>query len=518
MTWGRAWLRALHRAPGCASRAILGAVSILTLAGGIAASVSATPTAPAAAATASAPAQVPDGDWTRFNFDAQRSGVGPAATGIDSRTVHQLSRRRVHLDGTVDSSAIELHAITAGGDARDIAVVTTTYGRTIAIDPGTGAKLWEFVPADIRSYERSVQFTTTTPVADPDRRYVYAASPDGRIHKLAVATGNEVRSGRWPVRVTLDATHEKLGAALNLSGRWVIVATGGYVGDAPPYQGHVVEIDRTTGHIGHVWNSLCSNRRHLIAPPRSCPASDAAIWARAGAVVEPGNGRILVATGNGPFNGVTNWGDSVLELSPTLALLHNWTPVNQRQLNKTDTDLGSTAPALLPAAGGRRLAVQGGKDGNLYLLDLGRLNGTTGRASGRKGGELQRILSPGGSEVITAPAVWSHRGRTYVFVADQDGTSAYVLGRDRRLHVAWRQGTAGTSPVLAGGLLYVYDELHGTLVVRNPLSGIALASLPAAHGHWNSPIAIGGRVLLPEGNANDQATSGTLDVYHLPGR
>src|SRR5205807_6856143 len=124
--------------------------------------------------------------------------------------------------------------------------------------------------------------------------------------------------------VTFDAAHEKIASALNVSGDSVVVTTGGYIGDAPPYQGHLVMIDRASGRINAVWNSLCSDRHALIDPPRSCPASDSAIWARQGAVIEPGSGRILVATGNAPFNGTTNWGDSVLELSPDgQHLLHN---------------------------------------------------------------------------------------------------------------------------------------------------------------------------------------------------
>jgi len=51
----------------------------------------------------------------------------------------------------------------------------------------------------------------------------------------------------------------------------------------------------------------------------------------------------------------------VLELSPSASrLLHNWTPRDQARLNATDTDLGSTAPALVSVTG-YRLAVQGGK-------------------------------------------------------------------------------------------------------------------------------------------------------------
>ena len=466
-------------------------------------------------------AEVPESDWLRFDYDAQRDGVGPAATGITARNVKHLRLRTVRLPGTVDSSAIELAGVTVRGRKRDVIVVTTTYGHTLALDPGSGRRLWEFTPADIHSYLGSSQFTTATPIADPDRRFIYAATPDGRIHKLALATGREIRTGGWPVSVTFDATHEKIASALNISGGSLIVTTGGYIGDIPPYQGHVVTISLASGRITAVWNSLCSNRHGLIDPPKSCPASDSAIWGRAGAVIEPDTGRMLVATGNAPFNGSTYWGDSVLELSPDgSSLLHNWTPADQARLNSDDLDLGSTSPAVLPEFQGRRLAVQGGKAGVLDLLDLDRLDGTTGGAGPRLGGQIQELSAPGGDQVFTAPAVWSHNGRIWVFVGDGSGTWAYTLGGSGarpRLSVAWRSGNGGTSPVIAGGLLYVYDP-GGSLDVYVPTTGRRLVSLPAGSGHWNSPIVVGGRVILPVGNANDHSTSGTLDIYHLPGR
>ena len=458
-------------------------------------------------------------NWSRFDVDAQRSGVNPAATGLGAHNVGALRLRKVSLPGTVDSSAIELHGINVRGRVHDIVVMTTTYGRTLTVDPASGRILWQYAPGDINAYQGSSQITTATPVADPDGQFVYAASPDGRIHKLSVATGHEVHSGGWPVSVTLDATYEKIASALNISGSSVVVTTGGYLGDAPPYQGHVAMIDRASGRITAVWNSLCSNRHALIVP-RSCPASDSAIWGRAGAVIEPDTGRILVATGNAPFNGSTDWGDSVLELSPDAKqLLHNWTPTNQAQLNSSDTDLGSTSPAVLPTYQGRRLAVQGGKAGVLDLLDLDRLDGTTGGPSGRLGGEIDQIQSAGGDQVFTAPAVWSRGGSIWIFVGDGSGTWAYMLtggGAHPRLRVAWRSGNGGTSPVIAGGLLYVYDP-GGALDIYLPATGRRLVSLPAGSGHWNSPIVVGGRVIVPVGNANDHATSGTLDIFHLPG-
>ncbi|HEY5317389.1 MAG TPA: PQQ-binding-like beta-propeller repeat protein [Solirubrobacteraceae bacterium] len=483
-----------------------------------------TAVAAGAQATSHAATAFPDGDWTEFGYDPQRSDVGPADTGITAKNLATLKARVVHLPGTVDSSPIELHGLHVDGRVRDVIVVTTTYGRTLALDASTGAILWQYRPPDIGSYQGSEQITTATPIADPDRRYVYAASPDGLIHKLSLTTGRQVHSGHWPVSVTFDPVHEKIASALNLSGSHLVVVTGGYIGDVPPYDGHVVLIDRASGRITHIWNSICSNRHQLIRADTCSAATavgDNAIWGRSGAVVEPGSGRILVATGNGAFNGSTNWGDSVLELSPTLKLVHSWTPADQTHLSANDLDLGSTSPALLGTVDGHSLAVQGGKAGVLSLLDLNRLDGTTGGPSARLGGELQDISSPGGAEVLTTPAVWHDGGRTWMFVGDDSSTAAYTLGGSAgqpRIIPAWQHAQAGTSPVLAGGLLYVYDPSSGELIVYEPSTGQVLDTLPAAAGHWNSPIILGGRIVLPEGNANDHASTGTLVIYHLPGR
>ena len=84
--------------------------------------------------------------------------------------------------------------------------------------------------------------------------------------------------------------------------------------------------------------------------------------------------------------------------------------------------------------------------------------------------------------MFTAPAVWSHNGRIWVFVGDNSGTWAYTLGgsgASPRLSVAWKSGNGGTSPVIAGGLLYVYDP-GGSLDVYEPTTGRRLASFPAA--------------------------------------
>jgi outer membrane protein assembly factor BamB len=442
------------------------------------------------------------GDWARAGYTTSRRDSGPSRTGITAANVTGLRRQQIRLDGTVDSWPIYLRGARIAGGTDDVFIVTTTYGKTIALDADTGRRLWEFTPSSYARLARSPQITTAGPLADRRAGAVYTASPDGRIHRLALATGKQV----WSAAITRDARHEKIASPLNLAGGRLIAATGGYIGDAPSYQGHVVTIAPRTGRILHVWNSLCSNRHTLIVP-RTCGASDSAIWGRNAVVVEPGTGRLLFATGNAPWNGRTNWGDSVLELSADGSrLLQNWTPSNQAELNRTDADLGSTSPALLPG----RLALQGGKDARLHLLDLRKLNGTA-HAGARTGGDLQNLPAPGGDSTLTAPAVWASGGRTWVFVGTGNGTGAYTLS-GRRLHPAWHSSRPGLSPIVAGGLLYVYDP-SGRLNVLRPTSGSLVASLPAGAGHWQAPIVTDGRIALPEGDANDHEDSGILDVY-----
>jgi hypothetical protein len=481
---------------------------------------SSSPVSAAATSPTAARAKATAADWPEFGYDPQRSDVGPPRTGITAGNLRSLRTRRVTLPGIADSSAIVLGGVAAHGRRRDVAFVTTTYGRTVAVDLARGRILWRFTAPGVDATPGNPQVTTATPVADPDRRALYAAAPNGFVYKLSASTGHVL----WARRITFDPVHEKLASSLNVSGRRVVAVTGGYIGDIPPYDAHVVTIDRSRGRIVHVWNSECSRRHHLIRAA-SCPITnthgDNAMWGRAGAVIEPGSRRILTATGNGPFNGRTSWGDSVLELTPSASrLLHNWTPTNERQLDASDLDVGSTSPALIGRWRGRRLAVQGGKAGVLDLLDLSRLNGTRHGAGRRLGGQLSETAAPGGGEVLTAPAVWRHGGAVTVFVGNDSGTTAYRLvdPRHPRLRPAWHDGDASTSPVLAGGLLYLYDEQQGTLEVRSPRTGALRHSFDVGAGHWNSPVIVGGRVVLPTGSYHDGSANGTLVILHLPRR
>ena len=292
-------------------------------------------------------------DWVQFGWDVASSSAPSFGTGITAANVASLSRHEVKLDGTVDASAIYLEGVSVNGSRHDVFFVTTSYGKTIAVDANYGSILWEYTPNGYASWEGSRQITNSTPAADPDRQHIYAAAPDGAIRKLAISDGHAV----WTTPITLLPVREKIASPLKEFRGHIIAVTGGYVGDRPPYQGHVAILDATSGKLLHIWNSLCSNRTGLLQPT-SCPDTQSAIWGRAGATIDAPTGNIFVATGNGQYDGKTNWGDSVIEFSPDASkMLGNYTPANNAELNDRDEDVGSTSPVLL---GGDFLA-QGGR-------------------------------------------------------------------------------------------------------------------------------------------------------------
>lgn len=438
-------------------------------------------------------------DWPTFGWNVGRSSAPSVGMGMRADAVSSLSRQQVVLDGTVDGSAIYLRGATIGGAPHDAFFVTTTYGKALAIDADSGAVLWEYTPASYESLKATYRITNATPVADGDRNFIYSAAPDGMIRKLAVADGRVV----WATAITRLAEREKIASPLSFFHGRVIAATDGYIGDEPPYQGHVAILDASTGALLHVWNSLSSDRHELL-DPSSVPRSDSGIWGRAGVVIDPATGDLYVATGNGAWDGTANWGESVMELDPEATRISgNYTPVNTEELSDEDQDLGSTSPVLL----GNGLIAQGGKDRIIRVLDWRAMLGTTPH----RGGEASKVPTPSGNRLFTAPALLRTGGTTWLFAADDGATSAWTLA-GASLQPRWRTDNAGTSPVVADGMLFVYDP-HGGLRIYEATSGRPIATLPCGPGHWNSPIVADGRIALPEGNANSHLANGVLDIW-----
>jgi hypothetical protein len=212
--------------------------------------------------------------------------------------------------------------------------------------------------------------------------------------------------------------------------------------------------------------------------------------------------------GNGLWDGSTNWGDALVRLdSSATHILGNYTPTNTGSLDSTDQDLGSTSPAFL----GNGYLAQGGKDGLIRVLSVA----STAGATAHKGGELQTTPTPSQTDLFGSFAVAQAMNGTTIFGADSRGTAAWTFSGGT-LTVAWHSSNVGTTPVVAGGLLFVFDQGGNGLRVYQPASGTQITALPSGVGHWNSPIVADGRIAVPEGSANDRASSGIFDIYRLP--
>ncbi len=464
--------------------------------------------------------------WPQFNFDQEHSGNNTEESAISRgnvRKLHQLFR--VSLPDVADGAPVYLSGVKTSIGASDLIFVTTRDGHIVALNAANGSTVWEhqYGPGDYRiNNGRQPIYTTSSPAIDPDLKYVYGYGLDGYVHKFDVASGEEVKTGRWPELCTLKPFNEKGSSALSTATStdgtsYLYVTNGGYLGDRGDYQGHVTTINLRTGDQ-HVFNANGSERAiHFVQKPGQpdCSAVQSAIWSRPGVVYDPVTNRVYMVTGNGPFDPKSHdWGDTIFSLNPDGTgeggnPVDSYTPSNHTYLNRADLDLGSTAPAILPTPENcrvRNLAVQGGKDMKLRLVNLGDLSGRHG--PGHSGGEIGRLVDvPQGGMVFTQPAVWVDPAdkSTWVFVATYSGLSALELHVDRHgmpfLEKVWQNDDEGSSPIVANNVLYCAGSHN--IRALNPRTGRLLwHDTKIGNVHWESPILAKGVLYITDESGN----------------
>jgi hypothetical protein len=455
-------------------------------------------------------------DWLQFNGDAAHSGNNTAETIIGVGNVASLIQEyQVTLRGTSDGAPVFLQGVTTAAGVKDLLFVTTTDGWILALDAATGSEVWSHqygANGCVPTGGGASCFTTSSPAIDPDRQYVYSYGLDGKVHKYRAGDGAEITTGGWPQITTLKGSTEKGSSALATvtSGgtSYLYVAHGGYPGDAGDYQGHVTAINLATG-AQKVFHAACSGQTsHLALNDPNCSSTRNAIWARPGVIYDAGTDRIFVGTGNGNYNGSTtgtNWSESVLAINPDGSGVNgkpvdSFTPASFQSLDNGDADLGSTAPAILPvppSSSVQHLAVQGGKDQKLRLINLANLSGQNG--PGHTGGEVQAAFNvPQGGGVPSQPAVWVNPAdsSTWVFVATANGISGLKLSVTNgipALAAQWQNPQGGTSPLVANNVLYYTG--NGNVRALDPATGAQRWSGTGLGGtHWQSPMVANGVV------------------------
>jgi hypothetical protein len=462
-------------------------------------------------------------DWLQFNGDPQHSGNNTRESTLSASNVTTLTRTfHVSLPAIADGAPAVLTGVSTPSGARDLLFLTTKAGHILALDAHTGASVWSHQNGPGACHINNGSnacYTTSSPAIDPSRAFVYSYGLEGSVHKYAVGDGTEVTSGGWPELTTSKAFDEKGSSALSIataasSASFLYVTHSGYPGDQGDYQGHVTAIALSGGSQA-VFNTLCSDQTvHFLETPATpdCPAVQSGVWARAGGVVyDSSNDHILLGTGNGNFVPSSHqWGDSVLAIHPDGSgaggnPIDSFTPPNFTALQNSDTDLGSTAPAILHVPAGSvvpHLAVQGGKDGLLRLLNLDNLSGQGGPGhTGGNVGAAVPVLQQG--QVLTAIASWTNPadGSAWAFVANANGIAGLTLSIDGSgnpsLVVVWQSANGGTSPIVANGVLYYASS--SSLRALNPVTGAILwQDTQIGRVHWESPVVANGSLYVAD--------------------
>jgi outer membrane protein assembly factor BamB len=467
------------------------------------------------------------GSWLTFADDTYATEDSLHSEAMSVATVGKLHKGwSVTLPDLADVRPILVSNVCwPDGTFRDVLYLTTDKGTLLALDAASGTKLWEVPPKN----SKNPMVTKSAPAADPVTGLIYSYALDGKVHRYRLATGQEVVGDAWPELVTRMPESEKVSSSLNLVNGYLYVTTASCCADAPPYQGHMVAINVRTG-VMHVFNSMCNNLTHVLAPGE-CRDNGGGIWAKPGVVVDPVTGNIFFATANDNFTankGGSDWGQTVVEMpADGSKIVDSYTPENYAATYAQDVDLGSVAPVLLPTIPHSRtpyLAVQGSKQGVLRLLNRKNLSGQGGPA--HVGGELQTVRVPSGCPIEAQPIAWKDpgTGTLWLFVPTFCGLDGYQVETSSSgvtsLSLAWSAPVVTSSPVIDDGVLVAATSqaaatIGPALLAFDPNSGHELwssASASAKGGigsiHWESPIAVGGRVYCPD-------EDGRLTMYQL---
>jgi outer membrane protein assembly factor BamB len=439
-------------------------------------------------------------DWLQFSRGAE--SAKPFHTRLDRSKVRSLAPSfEVVLPAECDSSPVYVSDVETTAGRRDLLVVQSTDGGLFGLNAHNGAIIWSTEPPT------PLRWTTSSPAIDPERRFVYAYALDGYIHKYLLSDGTEYTGYGWPALVTRKGSVEKGSSPLTIAtaknGRsYLYMTTAGYPvpGDAGDYQGHLTTVELSTGRQ-RVFNAACSDMTiHFLDngnPSNDCSNVQAGIWARAGVVYDPITDRIFLTTGNGVFDGVYNWADSIIALRPDGSSdggipVDSYTPTDFQNITDADLDLSSTTVAILPSSGSAHLGVQSGKDGLLRLVDLTNLSQQGG--PGNLAGELQILPVPQGGGVFSRLVTWQNPADngSWVFVANYRGLSALSLVSNNdgtaALEPRWSNAAlAGSSPIMVDAILFMAND--GEIRAVDPLSGDVLwRSNTIGPIHWSSPI------------------------------
>jgi hypothetical protein len=165
------------------------------------------------------------------------------------------------------------------------------------------------------------------------------------------------------------------------------------------------------------------------------------IWQAGRGIAADPAGNIYVSTAGADYDGMTNFGSSVLKFSPgTLTLLDWFTPANHDYLFHNNIDVSGGGVIALPDT---NFVIAGGKEGVVYLLD----RSTMGKLENAQGQPLQRFQASNGCGLtdcaqFLGTAYWGQQGPGKLYVWDRnDVLRSYRFDGQRFETVPFATGT-----------------------------------------------------------------------------
>ncbi len=532
-----------------------------------------TATAQAGSASATVYVSTYKGTVTR-DIDNMRTGLNASETVLTPANVNASQFGKLFsysIDGVSDASPLYVANVNVPAKGlRNVVYVATEHDSVYAFDAdgSQSTPLWHVSFIDPAHGITTVPPSDTgeccdiapeigitgSPVIDPATNTLYVVAKTKevsggtttyvhRLHALDITTGSEKLGGPVVIqasvagngdgsaggRIPFTSLRENQRAALLLNNGVVYMAFASH-GDNPPYHGWVLGYNASTLSQVMAYNSTPNGE-------------GGGIWQSGDGLAADSSGNLFFVTGDGTFDangGGRDYGDSIVKLSPSGAVLDYFTPHDQGTMDANDLDLGSGGTILLQDQPGAHphLALSAGKNGTIYVVD--RDNMGHYRLSNDKQ-IVQSIANsfPGGTFTtgnFKAPVYWN--GNLY-FSADADFIKAFHVSNglitttptsQSSFVVHYPGATLGMSANGAGsGILWVIERVDlepvGGTGTRGPgvlhafdatnLAVELYASNQAPGGRdaldyaakWAAPLVANGKVFV--------ATNSQLAVFGL---
>jgi hypothetical protein len=433
--------------------------------------------------------------WTQ-HYDNSRTGANLQETRLNTSNVNVKTFGKlfsIPVDGQVYAQPLYVPSLAVTGVYYNVLYIATMENSLYAVNADNGLPIWQKnygppVPAtDVQPNPTGQNIIgnigiLSTPVIDTATNTLYFVvrnkNPDGTYHQslraVDLASGADKFGSPQEITATssglvFDPKIQNQRPALTLANGNVYIAWAGH-DDNGDYHGWIVSYQAS---------NINTQTATFVATTSSNVLGG--VWMSGQGLSVDSSGNLYAVTGNGLFDGVTNYGDSVLKLSSNLTLLDYFSPSNQTTLNAQDQDLGSGGVLILPNS---NQLVNGGKDGRLFLLDpanlgqfhnnqddiLEEFQGVTlfGPTSHIHGSPVY-WNAPSGSAPVNGPAIylWGDidYGHAFAYVDGAFGTGAFKTTPVSSTNLQAPKG-------MPGGILSI--SANGSA----PGSGILWANVP----------------------------------------